>query len=274
MTFPPQAKGSLRLSCADAVGTLLIDRSRKRNSLNTATLRQFPELLAKADADNDLRVLILTGGAGRDFSAGADIDEFEAFAACPSAVVDFQTVFAAAQSAVEAFSKPIVAMVSGSCIGGGCGLTLGCDVRFADTTARFGITPAKLGLAYGLADTRRLVEAVGLSNAAELLFSARLIDAAEALQIGLVKTVLGTDCLLGRTTAWAAGVAANAPSSLCVIKQTLRRVRDGAREDDEESRVMFAHAFSGSDFVKGRQAFAERRRPDFTATSVRKGTSA
>ena len=264
---------SLRLTCCDAVGTLSINRSSKRNSLDSETLRQLPELLSKVAADSNLRVLILTGGAGRDFSAGADIDELETISGTPSAVNKFQGIFAAAQSAVENFPKPIIAMISGACVGGGCGLALGCDVRFADATARFGITPAKLGLAYGLADTRRLVEAVGYANAANLLFSARLIDALEAADIGLVSRVLDKDALLSETTNWAKQVALNAPSSLCEIKQILRRVRHGARDDDDASRAVFVAAFDGADFKEGWKAFAERRQPNFAATSPKKETA-
>lgn len=273
MSVSSKAIGPLRLTCCDAVGTLSINRSSKRNSLDSETLRQLPELLSTAAADANLRVLILTGGAGCDFSAGADIDELEIISATPSAVVKFQGIFAAAQTAVESFPKPVIAMISGACVGGGCGLVLGCDVRFADTTARFGITPAKLGLAYGLADTRRLVEAVGHANAADLLFSAKLIDASEAVRVGIATRVLATECLLAETTAWAMGIAANAPSSLSTIKQILRRVRDGARDDDDASRAMFAAAFEGTAFAEGRKAFAEHRRPYFAVTHPKKETA-
>ena len=269
MSGAAASSGSLRLSRAGAVGTLLIDRPNKRNSLDGPTLRQLPELLRLAAADPELRVLILTGGEGADFSAGADIDEFEEICASPDAVIAFEQVFAAAQSAVEDFPKPLVAMISGACVGGGCGLVLGCDVRFADTKARFGITPAKLGLAYGLADTRRLVDAVGPANAADLLFSAKLIDAAHALRIGLATAVLEPDQLLAHTTNWAKAVAANAPSSLQALKDTLRRVRAGARTDDPASRASFVAAFYHDDFREGRHAFAERRHPQFRISSVR-----
>lgn len=274
MTGGGAPSAPLRLSRAGAVGTLRIDRLDRRNSLNRAMLRQLPELLQVAATDPEMHVLILTGGAGSDFSAGADIDEFEAICASPDAVIAFEQVFAAAQSAVEEFPKPIVAMISGACVGGGCGLVLGCDVRFADTGARFGITPAKLGLAYGLADTRRLVEAVSPGNAADLLFSARLIDAAEALRIGLATAVVEPDRLLAHATAWAEAVAANAPSSLHSIKQTLRRVRGGARADDAASRASFVAAFDHHDFREGRRAFAERRRARFTASHPGKGSFA
>jgi enoyl-CoA hydratase/carnithine racemase len=155
-------------------------------------------------------------------------------------------------------------MISGACIGGGCGLALGCDLRFVDETAKFGITPAKLGLDYGVADTRRLVDAVGFARAADLLFSARLIKAEEALAIGLADRLLEPDLLESETRSFARTIAANAPSSLRAIKSHLQAIRKGRTIDDEDSRRAFFAAFEGSDLAEGLTAFQQKRPPTFS----------
>jgi enoyl-CoA hydratase/carnithine racemase len=253
----------LTLTSIAGVATLLIDRPAKRNALSRAMLAAIPRLLAQAAQDRGVRVLVVTGGAGRAFSAGADIDEFEAVYATPEATADFTALFAGAQTAMGSFPKPSLAMISGACIGGGCGLALGCDVRIADDSARFGITPAKLGLAYGLEDTKRLTDAVGFEAAFDLLYSARIIDAAEALRIGLVGHVTAPEGLQATVSAWTDMVAANARSSLFAVKTMINRVRAGAAEEDAAARGIFTQAFAGPDFAEGRQAFVEKRRPKF-----------
>ncbi|MHB8285988.1 MAG: enoyl-CoA hydratase-related protein [Caulobacteraceae bacterium] len=253
----------LGLSLHDGVATLLIDRPAKRNALSQAMLAALPELLSQAAADPQVRVLVLTGGAGRAFSAGADIEEFEQVYATPHSAAAFAALFAGAQTAVASFPKPSAAMISGACVGGGCGLALGCDVRFADTSARFGVTPARLGLAYALADTKRLTDAVGFEAAFDLLYSARLIDAEDALRIGLVGQVCAPEALEATVAAWTRRVAANASSSLAAVKDMITRIRAGATADDAVTRAIFTDAFASADFAEGRRAFVEKRRPDF-----------
>jgi enoyl-CoA hydratase/carnithine racemase len=257
-------RGAVRLSADGAIGVLRFDRAEKRNALTVAMLEAFLLLLRKAAESPSLRVLIVTGGAGSSFSAGADIDEFQALTQDPVALRHFCAAFAAAQQAMEDFPKPAIAMISGACVGGGCGLALGCDLRFADATAKFGITPAKLGLDYGVADTRRLVDAVGFSRAAELLFSARLIGAEAALASGLIDRVSEPALLESETQAFAREVAANSPASLHAIKSHLSAIRKGRSGDDEASRHAFLAAFEGADFTEGLAAFQQKRPPVFS----------
>jgi enoyl-CoA hydratase/carnithine racemase len=249
------------------VGILSIDRPTKRNALNSALLDTWPDLLRAAADDDAVRVLVVTGGAGAPFCAGADIEEFQSFAQDHDALTLFCERFALAQEAMASFPKPAIAMISGPCIGGGCGLALGCDLRLADTGAKFGITPAKLGLDYAIADTNRLVEAVGFSHAAELLFSARLIPAAEALAIGLVNRVIEPAALRVETMALANMIAANAPSTLRSVKAHFQAIRRGEIGDDAQSRQAFIKAFAGPDFAEGLAAFREKRPPCFGGAS-------
>jgi enoyl-CoA hydratase/carnithine racemase len=251
------------LSVDGAIGRLTFNRPEKRNALTVEMLEALPLLLQDATQSAALRVLIVSGGDGSTFSAGADIDEFQTLTQDPEALRRFCIAFAAAQEAMADFAKPVIAMISGACVGGGCGLALGCDLRFADTTAKFGITPAKLGLDYGVADTRRLVDAVGFAGAADLLFSARLINAEAALAVRLVDRLLEPAQLERETLSFAAAVAANAPSSLRAIKRHLQAIRSGRTADDEDSRRAFLAAFQGPDLAEGLAAFQQKRPPTF-----------
>jgi enoyl-CoA hydratase/carnithine racemase len=144
-------------------------------------------------------------------------------------------------------------------VGAGCALVMACDVRVATPAARFGVTPAKLGLVYPMADLARLVALVGPGQARRLLFSARLIDAGEALAIGLIEEVADSpDALV-------AAVLAASRHSTRSLKGLLRRVQDGQREESAETRSLFEAAFTGADFAEGAAAFAERRPPHFKA---------
>jgi enoyl-CoA hydratase/carnithine racemase len=255
------AEASLTLTLEGAIGILTLTRKAKRNALDMAMLEAWPCLLDRAADDDRVRVLIVTGGTGVAFSAGADIDEMRAFATDPVARDRFCQSFAMAQSAMADFPKPSIAMISGPCVGGGCGLALGCDIRIADRTATLGVTPAKLGLGYSIADTKRLVDAVGFAQAADLLFSGRLVDAEQARAIDLVSRVVDAAVLEPETRQLARMIAANAPSSQQAIKASLKAIKAGQTADDDVSRRAFAEAFLGEDFAERLVAFLDRRTP-------------
>ena len=146
-------------------------------------------------------------------------------------------------------------------MGGGCGIAMACDLRIASPRARMGITPAKLGLVYPLHDTRLLVELVGPAQARRLLFSAMLIDAAEALRIGLVQVV--TDDLMATVADFTANVVAQSPASQRASKAIIQRIIEGTHDDDTTSTAGFDAAFTGADFNEGVAAFLQKRKPVF-----------
>jgi enoyl-CoA hydratase/carnithine racemase len=241
---------------------LTLNRPDKRNALTLAMWDAIPDLVTPYADDPTLRLLIVRG-AGGVFAAGADIAEFETVYATREAALANQARMQRAMSALEDFPIPTLALIEGACIGGGCGLALTCDLRYASPGARFGITPGKLGLAYGVSDTRRLVQAVGLSAAKDILFTGRLMDAEEALSLGLIdkladeqKLDLAADALVDALTR-ASSYTARA------TKRILRLVRDGETTDTDESRDLFADAFDGPDFKEGFRAFLEKRPPRF-----------
>ncbi len=248
---------SLRLEIDGQTGHLLIDRAASRNAFNMAMWDAFPRLLAEAASQTELRLLVIRAADGGTFCAGADIKELLANkddAAWRSAN---QAAINRAQYELARLSLPTLAFVEGDCIGGGCGIALACDLRVAKPKARFGITPAKLGLVYPLHDVKLLTDLVGPGQAKRILYTGSLLDAEEARRIGLVELVADSHDELS------SAILAASPHSIRETKQFVRRVLDGQIEDDADTLRIFAEAFTGSDFLEGTTAFVEKRKPEF-----------
>jgi enoyl-CoA hydratase/carnithine racemase len=248
---------TLRLTTSGAIATLLIDRPDKRNAFNQAMWDALPDLLAQAMADAQVRVLILASAADRVFCAGADIGELLANKDDAAWRAANQAAINRAQYELARAPKPTIAFIDGDCVGGGCGLSLACDIRVATPRARIGITPAKLGLVYPLHDTKLLVDLVGPGQAKRMLFTGALLDADEALRIGLVDMIADSADDLATT------IAAASPHSCRKIKGFIRRILDGQADDDAATLAVFADAFTGPDFLEGTTAFVEKRKPEF-----------
>ncbi len=244
-------------------GWLKINRPDRRNALNIDMWRAIPPLVARAEADPEIRVLILSSAVPDIFCAGADISEFNLFINDPRTRDDNRRAIRAACQALEDFTRPTIAMISGPCIGGGCILALCCDMRFGDDKSRYGITPAKLGLVYGLSDTRRLLDQVGPAAGRDLLFSARIIDGETALRIGLLNEIFPTESLTERTREYAALLLNNSPHSLREMKKVIKRVQSGVRNDDEKSEEIFLAAFESKDHKEGVNAFLNKHKPNY-----------
>ncbi len=248
---------TLRLEKQGAAAHLLIDRAAKRNAFDLGMWQALPQLLAEAAGDPQLRLLVLRAAGPGAFCAGADIAELLANKDDAQWRAANQSAINAAQFELARFALPTIAFVDGDCVGGGCGLALACDLRVASPRARFGITPAKLGLVYPLHDVKLLTDLVGPGQARRLLYTGALIDADEALRIGLVE-VLGDD-----VDQFAEPVLAASPHSTREIKRFVRRVLDGQTEDDAATLAVFAAAFTGPDFIEGTSAFTQKRKPEF-----------
>jgi enoyl-CoA hydratase/carnithine racemase len=251
----------LRLETKDGVARLLIDRPDKRGAMDLAMWEALPGLVEAAMADAAVRLLILTNAHQGQFCAGADIGEFSSSAGDPEWRRRNNAGIRGTQLALARAPKPTLALIDGDSVGGGCGIGLACDLRFASPRARFGITPAKLGLTYPLHDTKLLVDLVGPAEAKWLLYTASLIDAAEALRIGLVQQV--TEDLEEAAATFAASVIAVSPASQRASKAIISRIAAGAHDDDTVSAADFDAAFTGPDFVEGVAAFVAKRKPVF-----------
>jgi enoyl-CoA hydratase/carnithine racemase len=243
--------------------TLVLSNPDRRNALTEAMWRAVPE---KIEAAREARMLIVTG-AGGVFAAGADISEFEAVYATPERAEAYSRAVADAMAAIAAFPRPTLARIEGPCIGGGCGIALACDLRFAAAGARFAITPARLGLLYPLADTRRLIEAVGVSAAKELLFTGRVLGGEEALRIGLIDKLFPPNTLDGGVAVFAEQLLSASTQTAIATKTVIARIQAGQTEEDEASMAMFRAAFASDDFAEGYKAFLEKRPPQFGAAA-------
>lgn len=253
------------LSVQEGVATLTVDRPDKHNALSLEMWLALPGLVHGLETDPEVRVVVLTGAGGTAFSAGADIAEFAGLFATAEGVTRFNAAVRSANLALERCPKPTIAMVQGLCVGGGCGLALHCDLRFAGAGARFGITPAKLGFVYPFEDTRRLVDHVGPARAKDLLFSGRMIRAEEAMAIGLVDRVVEDAALADAVREYAATLCGLSQFSIQAAKRIIQAVQDGATAvTDAGAATFLEEAARNVDFEEGRQAFLAKRRPTFT----------
>lgn len=253
---------TLLLERDGAVAILTINRPEKRNALNA---RVRTELVAALDAlrdDASVRVLVVTGAGDKAFVAGADIAEFAARTPLEQrAAMTGRRVF----DEVAAYPKPVIAMINGFCLGGGCELALGCDIRIAADTARFGQPEVNLGIIPGGGGTQRLPRIVGMGQAMRLTLSGELIDAAEALRIGLADVVHPAAELRARTLEFARGMAGKSPVALQMAKAAVRAAAEmplaaGLQYETE----LFVTCFASDDKREGIAAFLEKRPAEFT----------
>ena len=244
------------------VAILTINRPDKRNALNGATRAALIAALEEIRIDEDIRCVVITGAGDKAFIAGADIGEFEG----RTPVDQFRVMKASSVfDAVEAFPKPVIAMINGFALGGGCELAMACDFRVAADTAKLGQPEVNLGIIPGGGGTQRLPRLVGSGQAYKLLYTGELIDAGEALRIGLVDEVVPAAQLRERVMLLAGTIAEKSPVALQLIKEAVRAafrtsLDDGLRLET----TLFGVAFATEDKREGVQAFIEKRKPAFT----------
>lgn len=245
------------------IGRVTLNRPDKRNALNSAMWMELTHLAARLSQDDRLRVVLLTGAGHEAFSAGADIIEMRQSLADPPKMQTMQQAVLDAQVAWERIPIPTIAMIRGACTGGGCGLALSCDLRLATPDAFFAIPPAKLGLAYSLADTKRLYDLVGPSRTKEILFTGRRIDATEALHLGMINRIVPSDELESYALALAGDIAGNAPNSVRAAKAVVSLISAGTDAETPGSKRYYDESFSSNEFLEGARAFMEKRSPKF-----------
>jgi enoyl-CoA hydratase len=256
-------QGELYLEKNGPVATIVINRPEKRNPISFSMWRALPALVADAEGDDAIRVLVLRGAGEAAFSAGADISEFDRYRADSEGARLYNEATHLGERALAGFSKPSIAMVRGFCIGGGCELALACDFRFSDTTGRFGITPARLGIVYSLTATKQLVDLVGPAMAKYILFSGQHIAAERALEVGLIDELLAPEELSARTREFAELLASRSQHSIRSMKRIIGRITAGQTDDDEETIAMRNDSFDTADYKEGVRAFLEKRPPRF-----------
>jgi enoyl-CoA hydratase len=248
----------VRLEHEGPIAVLTIDRQDKLNALNSQVVREIHEALGELRARDEARCLIVTGAGEKAFVAGADIAEMRAMS------VDEARAFAraghAALDALETLPIPAIAAVHGFALGGGCELALACDFIYASENARFGQPEVKLGVIPGFGGTQRLLRRVGIARARELVYSGAMIDAAEALRIGLVNRVVPRADLLRVARETAATIAQMGPLAVAAAKRVLREGESLSLRDANALEIeAFARCFESADQKEGMAAFLEKR---------------
>ena len=252
---------NLTLTRDGHVAVLTIDRPEKRNAMTAGMWAALPELLAGPAADPAVRVLVVTG-AGTSFCAGADIAGLLGGADADDPMADLRAHTLAAQAALREFPKPTVAVIRGHCIGGGVEIAAACDLRFADPTSVFGVTPAKVGIVYPPSSTKALVDLVGPATAKYLLFSGELVDAATALRTGLVDRLVDPDDLDDEVRRFTEVLAARSALTQHATKEVVAALAAGSDGEDVVA-PWYRETISAGELPEGVAAFAERRPPRF-----------
>ncbi len=258
------SEGRLRFECDGAIGRMVFDNTPRRNAINAQMWRAIPQAMSRFDGDPNIRCIILRGEGETAFAAGADISEFEKNRSSGDQVQRYETAVEAAHAAIESSAKPVIALIHGFCVGGGLATALSCDLRYADESARFAIPAARLGLGYGVHGNNRLAATVGHAAAREIMFTARLYDAREALAIGLVNRVIPDAELDAYVEKVALEIASNAPLTITASKVAFESLIS-AHGDFASAEAAIDVCMQSEDYVEGRRAFMEKRKPQFRA---------
>jgi len=246
------------------IGWLRINQPERRNAISLEMWQGLADACTAFEADDTVRVVVIHGVGGRSFAAGADISEFEQQRADAQQKQRYGEVAERAHDGMARLTQPLIAMIQGYCVGGGLGVALHADVRIAAEDARFAIPAARLGLGYEYPGLATLARLVGPSVAKDVLFSARQLDATEALRIGLVNAVHPAGELEDRVREYAATIAGNAPLTIRAAKAAMR-VFERYADCDEAAAVeqLVDRCFDSDDYREGRRAFMEKRAPQF-----------
>ena len=257
--------GHIQQALTDGIATLTICHPERRNAMTLAMWQQLAQALYQLREADGLRVLALQGTGSQAFVSGADIAEFDQVRDGAEAVLRYNQAVSEAQQALAGFPAPTVALIQGACMGGGIGLALACDLRYASASARLRMPAARLGLGYGLADMRRLVEVTGMASAFELFYTARTLDAFQALARGLVQECFALEDIAAMSRARLETIAANAPLTLRAAKAAILASRQpGSSAQAVATEALIRQCFDSADYAEGRRAFAEKRAPSFT----------
>jgi enoyl-CoA hydratase/carnithine racemase len=236
----------------------------KHNALSLDMWEAIPALLGKAAADDDVRMVVFSGEGGKSFVSGADISQFEDLRAQKEAVKKYEVVAEEALQGIYSFEKPTVAAIRGYCIGGGLNVAISCDLRIASSDSTFSVPATRLGLGYRFSAMKNLTDLVGPGAAKDIFFTARRLDAQEALRIGLVNRVADPDSMDALLEEYTKSITTGAPLTIKAGKRIIREVlKPDADIDMEMCRRLILDCFESDDYAEGRKAFMEKRKPVF-----------
>jgi len=253
---------NILLAQNEAIATITINRPNKLNALNKATLEELHEAIFDADENNSIRVIILTGSGDKAFVAGADISEFSNYdieQGADLAKRGQDLVF----NSIQNLKTPVIAAVNGFALGGGLELAMACHFRVASTNARMGLPEVSLGLIPGYGGTQRLGQIVGRGKAMEMIMSASMITADEALKYNLVNYVVAPEELLPFCEKLAGKICRNSSTAIAAAITAVNANYEVGVNGFEIEIEQFGNCFGTPDFVKGTTAFLEKRKPNF-----------
>jgi enoyl-CoA hydratase len=249
-----------------AVGHIVFNNPERHNAVSLEMWDAVEEALSLFIENDDARAVVLSGAGGKAFVSGADISKFEKERGSKDATAHYNARIKVVYETIENYPKPTIAMIDGYCIGGGLNLAVCTDIRIASAKSQFAMPAAKLALGYPFDAIRRLINAVGLAAAKQMMFTATRIDADNALRLGLVQEVVPEDALASRADEIAGMIADNAPLTVKTMKFISTQVMKAAPSDADRKRCddMVLACFASDDYVEGRKAFMEKRKPNFT----------
>ena len=253
---------NILVSTEESVMTITINRPSQLNALNSATIQELNKALALADINAEVRAIVITGSGEKAFVAGADIKEFADYSVEQGRLLSalgHKLLF----DFVENMSKPVIAAVNGFALGGGLELAMSCHMRIASDNAKMGLPEVTLGVIPGYGGTQRLAQLVGKGKAMELITSASMLTAAEAMQWGLVNHVFSQAELMAKALELAQKIAKNSPTAIAAALRSVNSgFKPGVNGFNEEIRE-FGRCFGTADFREGTTAFLEKRKPVF-----------
>jgi len=246
------------------VATLVFNRPKMRNAISLAMWMEIASLTESLSKDDAVRAIVYRGAGTEAFASGADISEFEQNRKDLETAANYNAQTEAAYRTVRECPKPTVAMIFGYCMGGAMAIAMACDFRFAATGSKFGIPAARLSIIYGLDPVHQLVDLVGPAYAKDILYSARTVEAEEALRIGFIQRLVAAGELEAVTYDYLEKVAANAPLSIRGTKAQVRAIFEGVT-DAHRARLkqMGGETVASDDYREGTRAFMEKRAPRF-----------
>ncbi|MEO8133009.1 MAG: enoyl-CoA hydratase [Betaproteobacteria bacterium] len=248
----------------NAIGWVIFSNPAKLNAVTYDMWKALPIALSAFEADPEVRAIVITGDGDKAFISGADISQFEKARGSATAQAVYNSAVTEAYIAPMTCTKPVIARIHGVCIGGGLGLAAVCDLRFAADDAVFRMPAARLGLGYNYPGIRRFVQLLGEANTADIFFSARKFDAADAMRMGFLNRVLPAADLDREVAAYCATLAENAPLTIASAKFTIRQAgEDVDKRDLAKVQSLIDTCFASEDYKEGRTAFMEKRKPAF-----------
>jgi enoyl-CoA hydratase len=262
MNVSAAASDDLIYSVDDGIARITFNRPHARNALTFAMYEQLASICESINAEPSIKALILTGAGEKAFASGTDISQFRAFKTAQDAL-DYEARIDRVLGTLEQCRVPVIAAIAGACTGGGAGIAACCDIRIGTETTRIGFPIARtLGNCLSMSNISRLVSLIGPARTKDIIFRARLVEAPEALALGLLNEVVPDVAMLQRRAGETAKlVASHAPITLAVTKEAVRRIRRTLSREEGEDLIL--RAYMSEDFREGMDAFLNKRAPDW-----------